>query len=83
MDDTELQLLAESIGPPAKFDEMARREASFIFTTLQTKQSLHSQKYYTMDRPKILGGLEKKTSTCIKVICINDFMIMHRITYWK
>ena len=59
--DRQLQLLCESLSPPEEWLVLARRTIQCVFEHIKRKAK------YKVDRCEIVGGMEKKTSTFIKV----------------
>ena len=56
-----LQLLAEHLAPPQKYVDRCKEVTDKLFKIIQ------SNSRYDADRCRIVGGLEKKTSTSLKV----------------
>ena len=58
---SDLQKFAESLAPPEAYVDKAKAVVDRMFKLLQNNSQ------YEFDRCRVLGGLEKKTSTFVKV----------------
>jgi len=61
--EVQLQQLSEMLSPPSSYIDRCKNMSNRLFRIIQ----LHSK--FDVDRCRVAGGLEKKTSTALKVDC--------------